>query len=98
MLGMAGAKIPAAIGYPQGKVQGWEEGGGSSLVSSSPSCRHSFQDHVKYWRPSILLLVKNPASSYNLLMFCDNMKKGGLYVLGSVFVGDLESKVSENGV
>ena len=43
--------------------------------------------HVKFWRPSVLLLVDDLDGP--LISFCNNLKKGGLYVIGSALVGDL---------
>lgn len=46
------------------------------------------QEHVKFWRPQILLFVSDPDRQYKMVSFCNSLKKGALFVLGHVLVTD----------
>ena len=46
------------------------------------------KSHAKNWRPSILLMVNHPQTSIPLIYFVNNLKKGGMYIIGTILIGD----------
>ena len=44
--------------------------------------------HAKFWRPSYLLFA-NDIGKHQLIEFCERSKKGGLFLIGHVMIGDV---------
>ncbi|OTA94814.1 hypothetical protein M434DRAFT_70464 [Hypoxylon sp. CO27-5] len=45
-------------------------------------------EHIKFWRPQIILLINDPRHQTRLIQFCNSLKKGSLYILGHAIVTD----------
>lgn len=52
------------------------------------------KSHIKFWKPSLLLLCDDPRSCYDLLQFGNLLKQGGLFVVGNVLIDDFEQNRS----
>lgn len=52
--------------------------------------------HAKFWRPSIVALIQDPSAvgSLALIDALNNLKKGGLFILGSILVGPLSERLT----
>lgn len=52
------------------------------------------KNHPKYWRPSVVLYSPTP-DTYPLIDFCNIMKKGGLYIVSTVYENDIKGDCDE---
>jgi len=46
------------------------------------------KQHLKFWRPHILLIAEDCERQYNLIHFANNVKKGGILVIGDVICAE----------
>ena len=53
------------------------------------------KEHPKFWRPSIVLNLDQPHTSLNLIDVSNDLKKGGLFIIGNVILGEPTVKLSE---
>ena len=53
------------------------------------------KEHPKFWRPSIVLNLDKPHKSLNLIDVSNDLKKGGLFIIGNVIIGEPTPKLSE---
>ncbi|KAI9103037.1 amino acid permease-domain-containing protein [Phlyctochytrium arcticum] len=53
------------------------------------------KEHVKFWRPQVLVLVQDPRKDFLLIKFLNDLKKGGLFILAHIIKGDLQSCLTE---
>eukprot|EP01059_Diplonema_ambulator_P036031 TRINITY_DN8801_c0_g2_i1.p1 TRINITY_DN8801_c0_g2~~TRINITY_DN8801_c0_g2_i1.p1 ORF type:complete len:971 (+),score=320.13 TRINITY_DN8801_c0_g2_i1:317-3229(+) len=53
--------------------------------------RLGYAEHVKFWRARFLMLSNSPQSKVNLFEFMNDMKKGGLLIVGDVVVNKNET-------
>jgi len=49
--------------------------------------------HIKSWRLQVILMTSNPRSNLKLIEFVNHLKKGGLYIVGHVNVGEFRQSV-----
>lgn len=50
---------------------------------------------MKFWRLQLLLLISHPKDHFELITFCNNLKKGGLYIIGNVKTGNLQEVLAD---
>ncbi|GBG23983.1 Solute carrier family 12 member 9 [Hondaea fermentalgiana] len=53
------------------------------------------EDHPKNWRPSLLLLASEDSVDEGFLAVSNALKKGGLFLIGDVVLGDLDANGAE---